>query len=97
MSVRPLTLLRIGMMSLLLLAISPAGAQVFKCVDNRGKTTFSDRPCESNSAEKVIEQRSRGESSSSANKPAVKRSGLGHFVDRAEQMSKKPDTRNDGK
>lgn len=96
MSVRPLTLIRIAMTSLFLLAITPAGAQVFKCVDSRGKTSFSDRPCESSSAEKVIEQRSRGELPS-ANKSADKRSGLGRFVDRAEQMSKRPGTRNDGK
>ncbi len=85
------------MMTLLLLSITPAGAQVFKCVDDKGKTTFSDRPCESSSAEQVIEHRSRGESSSSTNKPADKRSGLGHFVDRAQQRSKQPDARNGGK
>lgn len=44
------------MTSLFLLAITPAGAQVFKCVVSRGKTIFSDHPCESSSAEKVIEQ-----------------------------------------
>ncbi|TNF07110.1 MAG: DUF4124 domain-containing protein, partial [Gammaproteobacteria bacterium] len=63
-----------------------------KCVDDKGKTSFSDRPCESSSAETVIEQRFSSESPSSANKSADKRSGLGHFVDRAEQMSKKPET-----
>ncbi|MEZ5528930.1 MAG: DUF4124 domain-containing protein [Porticoccaceae bacterium] len=78
---------------LTLLLSAPADAAVFKCVDEKGKLTFRDRPCESEKngvSEKIEDKGSRsGQPMSESSRKEKKRTGLGTFIDRAEDLSGK--------
>lgn len=76
------------LIGLLLSADISAGA-VFKCKDEKGKTTFSDRPCP-DKQEEVVREKPSPPKQSSAEQPQKNRAGYGNFIDRARQV-KSPD------
>ena len=64
-----------------------AAAQVFQCVDASGKVSYSDRPCGDGESQEKRGRKSPAPSST-GNGEETQRPGLGHFIDRAEKMSR---------
>jgi len=85
--------LRCGIAVFALLAPILASAGVYKCIDDSGKTTFSDRPCEDASGGNVEAKENPKKDTSTKTRSSAeqkKRQGLGTYIDRAHGISTKP-------
>jgi hypothetical protein len=67
--------------------MSSASAAVYKCVDAKGNTTFSDRPCSSTA--KVVDQEEHNNIKKKSNDAPKKTKGAwGGYVGRARKVGK---------
>lgn len=68
-----------------LVSVQVAAGPVFKCKDEKGNTTFSDRPC-SEKQQEVIREEQPEPKQPSGQQPQKNRGGYGNFIDRAREV-----------
>ena len=73
-----------------MLALSGAvQAEIYKCVGEGGKVTFSDLPCGKSAAKEVkVDSTKPAQSPAAKNKEGKKRGGYGRFIDRSREVDK---------